>query len=191
VWTENSKSKASSTKVGMYDGDKNPNYKGGGKDCICKECGKSFKIMQSEVISLKRQGLYCSKECNYDFKRKTAISISQKKLNYLIARRLSCFIKKTTTYTSSKWLKILGYTMAEFKSHIASQFLPGMTWSNYGDWHIDHVKPMSYFTFDKNDLDELVKCWSLDNLQPLWKKDNLSKGGCNTKINIKKYGKRV
>ena len=37
-----------------------------------------------------------------------------------------------------------------------------MSWDNYGsDWYIDHKIPDS---------------WSLNNLQPMWAKDNLAKG---------------
>ena len=50
-------------------------------------------------------------------------------------------------------------------------FTDGMSWDNWGEWHIDHIKPVS--SFDKNTPISLVN--SLDNLQPLWAKDNLSK----------------
>jgi len=46
-----------------------------------------------------------------------------------------------------------------------------MCWENYGDWHIDHIRPVA--SFDKNTLPSIVN--SLDNLQPLWKEDNLKK----------------
>lgn len=46
-----------------------------------------------------------------------------------------------------------------------------MSWENWGEWHIDHIKPVS--KFEKNDLPSVVN--SLSNLQPLWAKDNLSK----------------
>jgi len=47
-----------------------------------------------------------------------------------------------------------------------------MSWENRGEWHIDHIKPVS--SFDKSEKMSVVN--SLDNLQPLWAKDNLSKG---------------
>lgn len=97
-----------------------------------------------------------------------------------------------TTFPFKEWLEPLAYTRKMLKEHLEKQFTKGMTWQNYGKngWHIDHVKPVSYFVFDdKSDLD-FKSCWSLSNLQPLWEKDNLSKGGSNTKTNIKKYGKK-
>jgi hypothetical protein len=39
-----------------------------------------------------------------------------------------------------------------------------MTWDNYGEWHIDHIKPVS--SFDKDTPQSIVN--ALSNLQPLW-----------------------
>jgi hypothetical protein len=67
---------------------------------------------------------------------------------------------------------MLGYTSQDLKSHIESMFVDNMSWENYGDWHIDHKKPLS--RFDVSELPSIVN--SLDNLQPLWAYENLSKG---------------
>lgn len=46
-----------------------------------------------------------------------------------------------------------------------------MSWNNYGQyWHIDHIKPLSWFNSE-----DILLAWSLDNLQPLLKFENLSK----------------
>lgn len=72
--------------------------------------------------------------------------------------------------------EILGYTLEELMSHLESKFTEGMTWENYGEWHVDHIIPMSKFEFTTTDDHEFKLCWSLENLQPLWEFDNLSKG---------------
>jgi hypothetical protein len=74
------------------------------------------------------------------------------------------------------WESLVGYTVQELKSHIESLFQPGMTWDNKGEWHLDHIVPKSFFKYTSTDDVEFKYCWSLNNLQPLWKKDNLSKG---------------
>ena len=51
-----------------------------------------------------------------------------------------------------------------------------MGWDNYGEWHVDHIRPIASFNFESVDCAEFKECWSLDNLQPLWAFDNLSKG---------------
>ncbi|RUM99024.1 hypothetical protein EET67_05135 [Pseudaminobacter arsenicus] len=71
---------------------------------------------------------------------------------------------------------LLGYTIDELKDHLGRQFLPGMTWENYGEWHIDHIRPLSSFSYDTPDDADFKDAWSLTNLQPLWKTDNLKKG---------------
>jgi len=40
-----------------------------------------------------------------------------------------------------------------------------MSWENHGEWHIDHIKPVS--SFDKDTPMNIVN--ALSNLQPLWK----------------------
>ena len=49
-----------------------------------------------------------------------------------------------------------------------------MSWENYGEWHVDHVKPIA--KFDLNDLKEVEKINHYTNLQPLWAKANIEKG---------------
>ncbi|RWN51408.1 MAG: HNH endonuclease [Mesorhizobium sp.] len=74
-----------------------------------------------------------------------------------------------------KTFSIVGYTLDDLKSHIGNQFLPGMTWENYGDWHIDHKIPKVLFNFQTvHDID-FKRCWDLENLQPLWAAENKKK----------------
>lgn len=69
---------------------------------------------------------------------------------------------------------IILFTREEFIQHIESLFKENMSWDNYGSWHIDHIRPIA--SFNLNDKDDMVKCWGLENLQPLWAIDNLKKG---------------
>ena len=68
----------------------------------------------------------------------------------------------------------LGYTYEQLKKHIESQFVEGMSWENRSDWHIDHIKPISVFL--KEGIKDPAIINALSNLQPLWAKENLSKG---------------
>lgn len=67
---------------------------------------------------------------------------------------------------------IVGISYEEFKSYINSKFLDGMTWENRGDWHIDHIIPIS----SANSEEEMIKLSHYTNLQPLWAEENISKG---------------
>lgn len=68
----------------------------------------------------------------------------------------------------------LGYTVNELMSHLENRFASGMSWENYGDWHVDHKRPCALF--DLTIAEQFAECWSLENLQPLWAEDNIRKG---------------
>lgn len=68
----------------------------------------------------------------------------------------------------------LGCTIPQLMKQLESKFKPGMTWDNYGKWHIDHIKPL--IKFDLTDRLQLKIACHHSNLQPLWGEDNLSKG---------------
>jgi Prasinovirus endonuclease VII len=75
--------------------------------------------------------------------------------------------------------QLIGCSMEEFKRHLESLFKPGMAWNNHGrtGWQIDHIRPCS--SFNLLDREELMKCFHYTNLQPLWGKENMSKGTKN------------
>ncbi|MFC1453599.1 hypothetical protein ACFLQL_00275 [Verrucomicrobiota bacterium] len=75
------------------------------------------------------------------------------------------------------WENLVGYTINELKQYLESKFLSEMSWDNYGrnGWVIDHIIPKSFFKYTKPEDQEFQYCWSLDNLQPMWDKDNLIK----------------
>ncbi len=72
--------------------------------------------------------------------------------------------------------QLLGCTYQQLVGHLEAQFKPGMTWENKGKdgWHIDHIRPLA--SFDLTDPEQLHRACHYTNLQPLWARDNLSKG---------------
>lgn len=74
-----------------------------------------------------------------------------------------------------KTFELLGYTREELMRHIEKRFKPGMSWDNYGEWHLDHKIPLSVHNFETPDDPDFKAAWALSNLQPLWAKDNTSK----------------
>lgn len=69
---------------------------------------------------------------------------------------------------------LLGCTPEHAAAYLETKFLPGMTWDNHGEWHIDHIRPLS--SFDLGDPQQLAAACQYTNLQPLWAEDNLAKG---------------
>ncbi len=87
----------------------------------------------------------------------------------------TCLKERNIKKKSSTFI-LLGYSIEELMAHLESLFTEGMTWDNYGEWHVDHKIPMSSFLFDSTEDSGFKECWKLNNLQPLWSPDNLSKG---------------
>jgi hypothetical protein len=73
------------------------------------------------------------------------------------------------------WQELAGYSLGELRRHLEKQFQPGMTWDNYGEWHVDHIIPKAMFSFTTHEDAGFRQCWALSNLQPLWAIDNLKK----------------
>ena len=93
------------------------------------------------------------------------------RLAAVLRRRLrSAIIDNTKTGSA---VEDLGCSIEELKSYLESKFQPGMTWDNYGEWHIDHIVPLA--SFNLSDRVQLSKACNYTNLQPLWAKDNLCK----------------
>ena len=67
----------------------------------------------------------------------------------------------------------MGCNNETLKSHLEKQFKEGMNWNNYGEWELDHIKPIS--RYDLNNPDEAKECFNYKNLQPLWKTENRQK----------------
>lgn len=86
-------------------------------------------------------------------------------------------LQKDIIKEGRSWKDILGFTIEELIMHLESKFDSNMNWNNYGTyWHIDHIKPKSWFIYESVDDPAFKECWSLDNLQPLEAKQNMIKG---------------
>lgn len=81
-----------------------------------------------------------------------------------------------TKKDGQKWEKVVGYTIQDLINHLEPLLKDGMTWENYGQWHVDHIRPKSSFEFSSIYDASFKECWALSNLQPLWAVDNKRKG---------------
>lgn len=113
--------------------------------------------------------------------------IEQRKLATDISYRISCRLRARLSNALrlriggsvigrrvASAVRDLGCTLDELMVHLERQFTPGMSWTNYGDWHIDHIKPLA--SFDLTDRVQLLVACHFTNLQPLWAEENLKKG---------------
>ncbi len=145
----------------------------------CKSCEKNSISLNKESKKKYDSIYYIKNKCRIN-KRKTAlcklnrstdcIYKFKKNVRRLIQgafKRSGNDFKKTT-----KTNYILGCSIDEFKSHIESLFKDDMKFENHGEWHLDHIIPLSTAKTE----DDVIKLNHYTNFQPLWAKDNLSKG---------------
>lgn len=87
-------------------------------------------------------------------------------------QRFRKFLKKErTTGRLADWI---GCDWETLVAWLELWFKDGMTWENYGDWHIDHIRPL--VSFDLTNSEQAAIAWHFSNLQPLWAEENIRKG---------------
>jgi len=142
----------------------------------CDRC-KQWKD-QREFTSFNLQNGFFS-WC-FKCRNKDRIRENKKKLYHIPKHRISRNIrtgiyKSLHTGKGGGWEKAVGYTLLELKKYLEKQFVDGMSWDNYGEWQIDHIKPISGFNFQSMKDPDFKRYWALSNLQPLWAEDNWHK----------------
>lgn len=95
------------------------------------------------------------------------------RLSLNVRNRMNSFLKTKKIKKNGKTFDIVGCEPEFLREYLEKQFIDGMSWENRNTWHIDHIKPLSSA---KNE-EELYELCHYTNLQPLWVKDNLKKGG--------------
>lgn len=96
------------------------------------------------------------------------------RISLSLRSRISGAIRNKGVWKSEKTKDLLGCSFEDFLSYLETLFKPGMSWLNYGEWHLDHIKPCA--VFDLTDLHQQKECFHYTNLQPLWAIENLKKG---------------
>lgn len=95
------------------------------------------------------------------------------KLKKLSRSRIYNFLTNIDYKKNKTIEKMIGCSFEELKEHIESKFSDDMSWDNYGEWHVDHIIPLCSVETEE----DIIKLCNYKNLQPLWKEDNLKKGG--------------
>lgn len=147
--------------------DKSKKYRENNKESI-----KVWRENNPDKIKGYREKYSKSESCKEH--RKNWYRSIKKRSPHVLAWRtiLNNTLKRFGKQKEDETIKLLGYSAIQLKEYIESLFTEGMSWDNYGEWHIDHIKPVSSYGSD-TPVDVVN---SLENLQPLWAFDNLSKG---------------
>ena len=88
------------------------------------------------------------------------------------AMKAGLYLSLKTQKNGRKWESLVEYTLEDLMQHLEKQFQPGMTWENYGEWHLDHIQPRAAHCYEDSDDPDFKRCWALENLQPLWASEN-------------------
>lgn len=131
---------------------------------------KKFKVAKAAYDKVYRQN------------NKQRISLLKRiweKNNLTIERRIKNNLRRRMNHAlkgnikSDKTFILLGCSVEYFKTHLEQQFVEGMSWDNYGEWHIDHIIPC--YKFDLTIPSQQAECFHYSNQRPLWALDNLTR----------------
>jgi hypothetical protein len=147
---------------------------------FCKPCGAAYQAEAARRTSRAKQATAEGREYNNAWardRRRTdpAWGISAH-MRVMVHRALG------TRKQGRSWREFVPYSLEDLMRHIERQFLPGMTWANRGKWHIDHIQPLSGFSFTSPDDADFRAAWALTNLRPLWGADNIRKQAKRTHL---------
>lgn len=133
-------------------------YKNNRKDILDKK--KIYREKEENKIRYKK---WCKE--NKDIMAKHQQKYKSK-YPHIIAWRsiLHSTLDRLGTKKEGHTIDLLGYSVIDLKEHIDKQFTKGMSWDNYGEWHIDHHFPVVSFS---KDTDVKIVC-ALSNLKPMW-----------------------
>jgi len=129
----------------------------------------SDKIRKKISLSLGGTGILYKNRKDYMRDRRKIDSIF--KLLGNLRHRLNMALKGNPKIETT--MKLVGCSIEQLRKHLGLKFVEGMSWKNYGKWHVDHIIPCA--SFDLSKASEQKKCFNYTNLQPLWAKDNLKK----------------
>lgn len=118
------------------------------------------KLNKDKINARKRERVKERRQIDIDYKIKTNLR-----------SRIYKAIKRNSKSESS--MLLIGCSVEELKVYLSKMFKEGMSWDNYGEWHIDHIKPCA--SFDLSDTAQQKECFHYSNLQPLWAIENIKK----------------
>lgn len=149
-----------------------------GLEYWCKECHREYKksYYVDNLDKAKKERLNWQRKNQFSVLEYNKAYLSNKyktNLVFRIIKNQRNRIKELLTNKPCSFSKSIGCSTEFLKEHLQSKFQPGMTWNNYGEWHVDHIKPLS--KFDLTNIDQFKEACHYINLQPLWAKDNILK----------------
>lgn len=160
----------------------------------CRERERLYSLKNSKARDKRVKEFYKnnpgkSKEYNDKYNSKEIVKIKNRNRArlYMRNKRKKCHIERLKLVCrsrlhaalrgigekkTSRTFETIGCQPDFLLAYISDMFEDGMSWDNYGEWHIDHIKPLSH----AKNKEEVLRLSHYSNLQPLWATDNWSKG---------------
>jgi len=138
---------------------------------------------QKKIYSEKNKVKIAEAKKEYREKNRGKINITRNKknkanINFRLAGNLRSRLLRAIkgNFKNGSAVRDLGCTIPALKFYLEGQFQDGMTWNNWAidGWHIDHKIPLTFF--DLTIREQLLQAVHYTNLQPMWGKENLTKG---------------
>lgn len=164
-WAENNRERSREIKAA---------WKKRNKETTRRHAREGYARNNAVILERKRIARSINRTYDREYLRKRRQSNPMQQLRDNVGNALRSALKANKG--GRKWEEIVGYNSEVLKLWLESKFQPGMSWDNYGEWHIDHKRPVSWFDFSVKPLEVARECWALENLQPLWAIENHRKG---------------
>lgn len=113
-------------------------------------------------------------EYRRDWHRRRYTASLEYRLNFIIRGALRRTMDAAKRNKARLSQSVIHYTPAQLRERVEMNFKPGMNWSNYGEWHVDHRVPVARLIRRGVTSPAVINC--LANLAPLWAEENMRKG---------------
>ena len=131
----------------------------------------------------RRKNLIKARDWSKQWKARNRDKESQRRRNFRarpgnriihnLRNRLYSAITGKRGIKAASTMDLVGCSARDLRRHIEKQWKPGMSWENYGQWHVDHIIPCAAFNLMSEE--DQRRCFHYTNLQPLWALDNIIK----------------
>jgi len=140
---------------------------------VCSKCKIEKSVDVFHVNKDSKDGYHSQcKVCKNNYKKEYNKTNKSKRREYRLKNKhvglwrsvLKMSVWRLNSKKEGHTIDLLGYSSLDFKNHIESLFTDGMSWENHGEWHVDHIRPVS--SFELTEHPSVVN--ALENLRPIW-----------------------
>lgn len=143
------------------------------KENVIAQSKKWAEENRKRVREIKKGWKQRNKEYCNEYARQKAKTDLAYRVKRNLRASLSSAVRRFKAKKFTNTIKLLGCEIGFFIQYLTLKFEEGMSWDNYGEWHIDHIQPCA--SFDLTIEEQQRACFHYTNLQPLWGPDNIRK----------------